>query len=106
LLIIKIKFDLTVVLQLPVLFLLLQVGLACVQLGKVLGCTVLGTAGTPDGMQLVVDNGAAEVFNHREKGYADKIMVLFSFSLLLGFSHCRQSFSFLNTYATPHFTEV
>jgi D-arabinose 1-dehydrogenase-like Zn-dependent alcohol dehydrogenase len=71
-----IKFNLTVVLQLHVLFITLQVGLACVQLGKVLGCSVLGTAGTPDGMQLVVDNGASEVFNHREEGYADKIMVL------------------------------
>ena len=52
-----------------------QVGLASVQIARAMGLRVLGTAGTPEGLQLVKANGAAEVFNHREEGYAAKITV-------------------------------
>ncbi len=48
------------------------VGTAAVQLAKSLGMIVTGTAGTPDGMKLVKDQGADFVFNHREDGYSDK----------------------------------
>ena len=45
------------------------------QIAKALGLQVLGTAGTPQGMELVKANGARDVFSHREEGYASKIMV-------------------------------
>lgn len=50
------------------------VGVAACQLARALGLTVLGTAGTPDGMKLVLSNGAHQAFNHREHDYTDKIM--------------------------------
>lgn len=50
------------------------VGLASVQIGRSLGLRVLGTAGTKEGLELVKENGATDVFNHREEGYQDKIM--------------------------------
>jgi len=34
--------------------------------------TVVGTAGSPQGMDLVKGNGAHFVFNHREKGYLEE----------------------------------
>ncbi|ESO98916.1 hypothetical protein LOTGIDRAFT_187129, partial [Lottia gigantea] len=49
------------------------VGLASVQIAKSLGCTVIGTAGTEEGLKLVKANGADFVFNHREAGYEKKI---------------------------------
>lgn len=49
------------------------VGLACVQLASKLGARVLGTAGTEQGKQLVRQNGASAVFNHREEGYMQEI---------------------------------
>uniref|UniRef100_UPI003AB021B2 quinone oxidoreductase isoform X3 n=1 Tax=Centroberyx gerrardi TaxID=166262 RepID=UPI003AB021B2 len=52
------------------------VGIAACQLSRALGLRVLGTAGTPEGMELVVSNGAHLAFNHREEGYTDKIMVV------------------------------
>lgn len=48
------------------------VGLAACQMAKAHGMTVVGTAGTPQGMELVKDNGAHLVFNHREKGYLEQ----------------------------------
>lgn len=64
-----------------------QVGLASVQIAKAMGLRVLGTAGTPEGLQLVKDNGAVEAFNHREEGYTEKILVmLFLFFLLYSLS--------------------
>ena len=54
---------------------ILQVGLACVQIAVSKGLTVYGTAGTQEGIDLVLKQGAAAVFNHREEGYADKIVV-------------------------------
>ncbi|AWP04641.1 putative quinone oxidoreductase isoform 2 [Scophthalmus maximus] len=50
------------------------VGVAACQLSRALGLRVLGTAGTPEGMKLVLNNGAHMAFNHREEGYTDKIM--------------------------------
>ncbi|KAF4076326.1 hypothetical protein AMELA_G00213020 [Ameiurus melas] len=49
------------------------VGVAACQLARAFGLKVLGTAGTPDGMKLVLSNGAHVAFNHREKDYMDKI---------------------------------
>ena len=40
--------------------------------------TVIGTAGSEQGMKLVQDVGAHHVFNHRHAGYTDKIMVRLS----------------------------
>uniref|UniRef100_A0A8C7Y6T5 Crystallin, zeta (quinone reductase) n=1 Tax=Oryzias sinensis TaxID=183150 RepID=A0A8C7Y6T5_9TELE len=51
------------------------VGVAACQLSRALGLRVLGTAGTPEGMKLALSNGAHLIFNHREEGYTDKIMV-------------------------------
>ncbi|XP_070830371.1 quinone oxidoreductase [Chaetodon trifascialis] len=50
------------------------VGVAACQLSRALGLKVLGTAGTPEGMKLVLSNQAHLAFNHREEGYTDKIM--------------------------------
>lgn len=50
------------------------VGVAACQFARALGFRVLGTAGTPDGMKLVLNNGAHLAFNHREEGYTEKIM--------------------------------
>ncbi|KAI3375342.1 hypothetical protein L3Q82_021838 [Scortum barcoo] len=50
------------------------VGVAACQLSRALGLKVLGTAGTPEGMKMVLNNGSHLAFNHREEGYTDKIM--------------------------------
>ncbi|CAL1593331.1 unnamed protein product [Knipowitschia caucasica] len=50
------------------------VGVAACQLSRALGLRVLGTAGTTEGLKLVLKNGAHLAFNHREDGYTDKIM--------------------------------
>ncbi|XP_070774786.1 quinone oxidoreductase isoform X2 [Enoplosus armatus] len=52
------------------------VGVAACQLSRALGLKVFGTAGTPEGMKLVLNNGAHLAFNHREASYTDKIMVV------------------------------
>uniref|UniRef100_A0A2K5CXK1 Quinone oxidoreductase n=1 Tax=Aotus nancymaae TaxID=37293 RepID=A0A2K5CXK1_AOTNA len=44
------------------------VGLAACQIATAYGLKVLGTAGTEEGQKVVLQNGAHEVFNHREKG--------------------------------------
>uniref|UniRef100_A0A673FMJ6 Enoyl reductase (ER) domain-containing protein n=1 Tax=Sinocyclocheilus rhinocerous TaxID=307959 RepID=A0A673FMJ6_9TELE len=49
------------------------VGIAACQIARAFGLKVLGTAGTSEGMQLVLSNGAHLAFNHREKDYLDKI---------------------------------
>lgn len=56
-------------------FVLLQVGIAAVQIAKFLGLKVIGTAGSTEGMALAKKNGADAVFNHREAGYLDSIRV-------------------------------
>jgi len=49
------------------------VGLACVEMAVAYGATVIGTAGTAEGLELVKKVGAAHVFHHREAGYTEKI---------------------------------
>ena len=49
------------------------VGLAALQLARAAGLRIFGTAGTPEGLELVTQNGAKEAFNHREPGYLDQI---------------------------------
>jgi NADPH2:quinone reductase len=49
------------------------VGLAAVQLAKAAGLRVFGTAGTPEGLELVRSQGAEAAFNHREPGYLEQI---------------------------------
>ncbi|XP_071947770.1 quinone oxidoreductase-like isoform X2 [Antedon mediterranea] len=51
-----------------------SVGIASVQLAKAYGMTVYGTAGSSEGLKLVSNIGARNVFNHKEPGYTDKIM--------------------------------
>jgi len=50
------------------------VGIAGVQLGRALGMTVIGTAGTDKGLELVRREGAHHSFNHKKAGYTDEIM--------------------------------
>uniref|UniRef100_A0A8C8X5X2 Quinone oxidoreductase n=1 Tax=Panthera leo TaxID=9689 RepID=A0A8C8X5X2_PANLE len=52
------------------------VGLAVCQIARAYGLKVLGTAGTGEGQNIVLQNGAHEVFNHREHNYIDKIKVV------------------------------
>lgn len=49
------------------------VGLAACQIARAYGLRVLGTAGTEKGQNIVLQNGAHEVFNHREVNYIDAI---------------------------------
>lgn len=49
------------------------VGLATCQIARAHGLKVLGTAGSEEGKKLVLQNGAHEVFNHKEANYIDKI---------------------------------
>lgn len=50
------------------------VGLAAVQWAKTLGLTVIGTAGTKEGMELVEAEGADRVFDHTKDGYLSEIL--------------------------------
>jgi NADPH:quinone reductase len=50
------------------------VGLAAVQMASAHGCRVVGTGGTERGLETVMAQGAAAVFNHRTAGYADEIL--------------------------------
>lgn len=52
------------------------VGLAAIQMCKHYGMKTLGTAGTPEGMSLVKENGADYVFSHKNKNYLEAIMEL------------------------------
>nr|KAF6381602.1 crystallin zeta [Pipistrellus kuhlii] len=52
------------------------VGLAACQIARAYGLKVLGTAGTEEGKNIVLRNGAHEVFNHREVNYIDKIKIV------------------------------
>ncbi|NXT28698.1 QOR oxidoreductase, partial [Syrrhaptes paradoxus] len=49
------------------------VGIATCQIARACGLKVLGTAGTEEGMNMVLRSGAHQVFNHREANYIDKI---------------------------------
>ena len=50
------------------------VGIAAVQLAKIRGLTVIGTAGTDEGMECVKKAGAHFVFNHRQTDYMKQIV--------------------------------
>lgn len=52
------------------------VGVAAVQMARAHGLTVIGTAGTADGLRLVRDQGAHHVLNHKEPGYLDQLMTI------------------------------
>lgn len=57
------------------LYFVFQVGIAACQIARAYGLKVLGTAGTEEGQNIVLQNEAHEVFNHREVNYIDKIKV-------------------------------
>jgi NADPH:quinone reductase len=50
------------------------VGTAAVQLARADGLRVLGTAGSDEGLKLVREQGAHEVFDHRAPGHFEQIM--------------------------------
>ena len=50
------------------------VGTAAVQVARAMGLRVLGTAGTPKGLELAKREGAHQVFNHRKAGYQAEIL--------------------------------
>jgi NADPH:quinone reductase len=50
------------------------VGIAAVQIAHAMGMTVIGTAGTDKGLELVRREGADHAFNHRTAGYTDAIL--------------------------------
>ena len=52
------------------------VGSAAVQLARAAGLTVIGTAGSERGLQLVLAEGAHHALNHSSEGYLDQLMKL------------------------------
>ena len=52
------------------------VGIAAVQLGRARGMTVIGTAGSEKGRQLVQDQGAHHVVDHTSATYLDEVLKL------------------------------
>ena len=50
------------------------VGTAGVQIARAMGMTVIGTAGTDQGLELVKREGAHQAFNHTKPGYAEEIL--------------------------------
>jgi len=50
------------------------VGIASVQITRTMGLTVLGTAGTAKGLELIQREGAHQAFDHSKPGYKDAIM--------------------------------
>ncbi|MGI4792268.1 MAG: NADPH:quinone reductase [Janthinobacterium lividum] len=52
------------------------VGLAAVQIAHALGMTVIGTAGSEKGRELVAAQGAEHVLDHTKDGYLDEIKAL------------------------------
>jgi NADPH2:quinone reductase len=50
------------------------VGSAAVQMGRAMGMTVFGTAGTQKGVDLVKREGAHQVFDHSKAGYHEEIL--------------------------------
>lgn len=52
------------------------VGVAATQIARAAGVTVIGTAGTPEGRELVAKQGAHHVLDHRAPDYLEKAMKL------------------------------
>jgi NADPH2:quinone reductase len=50
------------------------VGIASVQMARALGMTVLGTAGSAKGLELIKREGAHQAFDHSKPGYQDEIL--------------------------------
>jgi NADPH2:quinone reductase len=50
------------------------VGNAAVQIARSMGLTILGTAGTPTGLEIVKREGAHQVFDHHHAGYLEEIL--------------------------------
>ena len=50
------------------------VGIAALQIARAIGLKVLGTAGTPKGLELAQREGAHQVFDHHKTGYQDDIL--------------------------------
>lgn len=50
------------------------VGIAALQIARASGLTVLGTAGTPKGLEIAKREGARQVFDHRKSGYQEEIL--------------------------------
>ncbi len=50
------------------------VGIAAVQMARAKGMTIIGTAGTDKGIELVKKQGAHHAFLHTKSGYTDEIM--------------------------------
>jgi NADPH:quinone reductase len=50
------------------------VGIAAVQIARAMGMTIIGTAGTDKGLELVRREGAHHAFNHRTAGYTDAVL--------------------------------
>jgi NADPH2:quinone reductase len=50
------------------------VGIAALQIGRAMGLRVLGTAGTPRGVEIAKREGAHQVFEHRKSGYQEEIL--------------------------------
>lgn len=49
------------------------VGLAAIQIARNWGLTIIGTAGTREGLDLILAQGAHHALNHRENGYLDAL---------------------------------
>ena len=49
------------------------VGIAALQIARAMGLKVLGTAGTPKGLEVAKREGAHQVFDHRKAGYQEEI---------------------------------
>lgn len=52
------------------------VGIAAVQMARAAGLTIIGTGGTEQGRQLVKEQGAHHVLNHRADGYLQEVLTL------------------------------
>ena len=50
------------------------VGIAALQIARAIGLKVLGTAGTPKGLELAQREGAHQVFDHHKTGYQEEIL--------------------------------
>lgn len=50
------------------------VGTAAIQIARAMGLKVLGTAGTPKGLEAAKREGAHQVFDHRKAGYQEEIV--------------------------------
>jgi len=50
------------------------VGIAALQIARAMGMKVLGTAGTPKGLEIATTEGAHLVFDHRKTGYQEEIL--------------------------------